>query len=213
MAISREQINRALGEALADKGKRKFTQSLEFILNFKGVDFGKPDKRLNLEVALPNGKGKVPKIAVFADGQLALDAKKDGADLVLAGADIPKLAADKPRLKQLMRDHEFLAAPQLMMQVGKSLGQAMGPKDKLPKPVMGGKLGELIEKARRTVKLKTKGKNLPTVQCIVGNENMPVEQLAENIEAVLEAVKAKLGGENIASAFVKLTMGKPARIS
>ncbi|MEM4389149.1 MAG: 50S ribosomal protein L1 [Candidatus Micrarchaeia archaeon] len=213
MAISREQIIRALGEALADKGKRKFTQSVELILNFKGVDFSKPEKRLNLEVVLPNGKGKVPKIAVFADGQLALDAKKSGADLVLEGADIQKLATDRPKLKQLMREYEFLAAPQLMMQIGKSLGQAMGPKDKLPKPIIGDKLSELMEKARRTVKVRTKGKNLPTVQCLVGNENMPAEQLAENIEAVIEAVKTKLGGENIASAFVKLTMGKPARIS
>jgi len=213
MAFSRDDIIRALNQALEDKGKRKFTQSVELILNFKGVDFSKPDKRLNLEVTLPNGKGRAPKIAVFADGQLALDAKKEGADLVLPGAEIPKLAADRPKLKQLMRECEFLSAPQLMMQIGKSLGQIMGPRDKLPKPLMGGKLGELIEKSRKTVKLKTKGKNLPTVQCLVGNEAMPAQALAENAEAVIEAVKAKLGAENMASAFIKLTMGKPARIS
>ena len=46
----------------------KFTQSVEVILNFRGIDFSKPENRLNLDVALPNGKGgKEPKVVVVAD--------------------------------------------------------------------------------------------------------------------------------------------------
>ncbi|MEW6329488.1 MAG: 50S ribosomal protein L1 [Candidatus Micrarchaeota archaeon] len=209
--MKREQILAAVNAALADKGKRKFTQSVELALNFKGIDFNKQDNRINLEVALPKGKGRDVKVAVFADGQLALDAKNAGAELVVSGSEIPKLATDKPRLKSLMK-YEFLAQPQLMAVIGKSLGQVLGTKDKLPKPVMGAALPALIERAKRTVKLKTKGKYLPTLHCLVGTENMGADDIADNIEAVFEAVKGKVQEQSIKSAYVKLTMGKPQKI-
>jgi len=209
--MKREQITTAVNAALAEKGKRKFTQSVELALNFRGIDFSKQDNRLNIEVALPKGKGRDVKVAVFADGQLALDAKNAGVELVISGAEIPKLATDKPRLKSFMK-YEFLAQPQLMSVIGKSLGQVLGTKDRLPKPVMGAALPALIERARKTVKIKTKGKYLPTVHCLVGTENMSADDIADNIEAVYEAVKTKLHEENIKSAYVKLTMGKPQKI-
>lgn len=209
--MKREQILAAVNAALAEKGKRKFTQSVELALNFKGIDFNKQDNRLNIEVALPRGKGRDVKIAVFADGQLALDAKNAGAELVLSGAEIPKLATDKPRLKSLLK-YESLAQPQLMAVIGKSLGQVLGTKDRLPKPVMGTGLTALMERAKRTVRIKTKGKYLPTVHCLIGTENMSAEDIAENVEAIYEAVKTKVGEQSIKSAYVKLTMGKPQKI-
>ncbi len=203
---------KALGSCLEEKGKRKFTQSVEFIINFKGVDFTKQDSRLNLSVPLPNGTGKGVKVAVFADGQLALDAKKFGADLVMSSADIPELAKDRIKLKLLMKDHVFFAQPNLMMQVGKNLGQIMGVKDKLPKPIVGGSLEKLAEAEKRTVKLKSKGKYLPVVSCLVGIETMAPEKIAENITQVYDAVTNVVGKQSLKSAYVKLTMGKPVRV-
>lgn len=206
--MDRAQIKSAVAKALEEKGKRKFTQSIDVGINFRNIDFNKQENRLNLDVLLPKGKGREQKIAVFADGQLALDARNAGVDLVIAGDDIPRIAADSARLKQLL-DYESLAAPNLMAVVGKHLGQSLGTKGKLPKPIMGGTVKDLAEKAKRTVKVRSKGKFLPVVHVSVGTETMSPDDLAENIEAVLEKVTAKVGAPNIKSVYVKLTMGKP----
>lgn len=209
--MDRAQIKSAVEMALTEKGKRKFTQSVDVGINFRNVDFAKQENRLNLDVLLPRGKGREQKIAVFADGQLALDARNAGVELVIAGDEIPRLAADPARLKQLL-DYEALAAPNLMAVVGKHLGQVLGTKGKLPRPIMGGSLKDLAERAKKTVKVKSKGKFLPVIHVAVGTETMAPDELAENIEAVLEKVTAKVGAPNIKSVYVKLTMGKPVYI-
>ncbi|MEM3690398.1 MAG: 50S ribosomal protein L1, partial [Candidatus Micrarchaeia archaeon] len=173
--MEREKILKAVNAALQEKGKRKFTQSVELAINFKDIDFNKQENRLNLEVVLPRGKGREQKVAVFADGQLALDAKKLGLT-VITGDEIPKLAEDKVKLKQML-DYEFIAQPNLMALVGKHLGQVLGVKGKLPKPLLGMKLEEAVERAKKIVRIKSKGKYLPVVHCLVGTENMSAEEL------------------------------------
>ena len=211
MALKQEQLKEALEKALEDKGKKKFTQSVELALNFKGINFSKPENRINLDVVLPKGRGKEMNVVVFADGQLAFDAKKAGAT-VFGKDKIPELAKDKLELKKLSGNSVFLAHPSLMMEVGKHLGQVLGTRDKLPKPVQEGKLENMMGMVKKSVKLRNKGKNLPTVHCLVGSENMSVDELKENINAVMETVNGKVSEHNIESVFVKLTMGKPARV-
>jgi large subunit ribosomal protein L1 len=206
--MNKEQIKSAVLEALEEKGKRKFTQTVDLGINFQNVDFSKQENRLNLEVLLPKGTGKAVKIAVFADGQTALDAKNAKADLVLPGDDIPKLKGDQAKLKSLL-EYEFLAETKLMAVVGKHLGQFLGTRGKLPKPLMGGSVADIIERARRTVRVKSKGKFLPVVHVRVGTESMPPEDIIENVETVFEKVKGKVGEHGIKSVYVKLTMGKP----
>jgi large subunit ribosomal protein L1 len=208
--MDRQKTLDALKKALEDKGKKKFTQSVELAINFRDIDFNKQDNRLNLEVALPKGKGREQKIAVFADGQMALEAKKLGI-MVIGTDELPKLAADKARLKSML-NYEFLAQPNLMAVVAKNLGQVLGTKGKLPRPLMGVKLEEAVERAKKVVRIKSKGKYLPVAHCLVGTENMTPEDIADNIDAVLDAVKAKTGEQRIKSVFVKLTMGKSQKI-
>jgi len=209
--MDRKKISEAISAALADKGKRKFTQSLEFIINFRNIDFTKAENRLNLDILLPKGKGKEQKVVVFADGQAALDAKNAGASEVIDAAGIAKLAADKKRLKLLAKSCEFIAQPSLMVSVGKSLGQVLGSKGKLPRPIVG-PVKDAIEQAKRRVRLASKGKYLPVAQCIIGSEAMGADDLAANFEAVYEKVAAKVLEPNIKSVFVKLSMGKPVKV-
>jgi len=212
MAIGQESFERAFTACLADKGKRKFTQTAELMVNFKGIDFNKQENRLNLEVLLPKGRGRETKIAVFTDGgQVAFDAKGAGFDTI-GTAQIEALAKDRPRLKALLKDHEFLAEPKLMMVVGKHLGQVLGTRDKLPRPLVGVKMKELAERARRTVRIRSKGKYLPVAQCAVGNENMGAGELAENAYAVYEAIRGKVGDHAVKSVYVKLSMGRPVKV-
>lgn len=205
------KIKNALTKCLEDKGKRKFTQSVEAIFNFRGIDFTKPEHRLNVDVLLPHGRGKETKVCVFAEGGAALDAEKAGASLVIKAADIEKLGQDKPKAKQMANDYVFLAEPKLMTVVAKHLGQIFGPRGKMPRPLLG-KVSELVDQCKRRVELKSKGKYLPTAQCLIGSESMSVDQLGDNLEAVYERVRTKMGEQNISSVYVKLTMGKAVKV-
>ncbi len=210
--MDKKKISDALTKALEDKGKRKFLQSVEIIFNFRSVDFSKSTNRLNLDIALPKGKGaKAPKIAVVGDEGISNEAKKAGADLTILPAEIPSYAA-KEKLTLLANDYSLLAQPAQMASIAKSLGQYLGPRGKLPKPLVGN-VKEAIEKAKKSVRIASKGKYLPTAQAFVGTEDMASSDLADNAEAVYEAIKAKIPEGNIKSVYMKLTMGKPVKIA
>ncbi len=211
MPVNRKDVEKALDEALAAKGERKFTQSIDLAFNFKDVDFKKAEQRLSAEVVLPFAP-KAVKVGVFADGQLATDAQKAGAEMVFSTAQIDAFSKDKKKQKELL-DYALLAAPQMMVVVGKAFGQLLGGKGKLPKPILpNANLSVLVSNARKTIVVKAKGKFLPSVHCVIGRENQPKDEVVENIIAVLDAVEKKINSQNIRSVFVKTTMGKPVRI-
>ena len=82
--MDKKKLLEAIKKALEEKGKRKFRQSMELIVNMRGIDFSKPENRLNLDIALPAGKGgKEPKIGIIAEQALADKARKSGADLII----------------------------------------------------------------------------------------------------------------------------------
>jgi len=210
--MDKRTITEAITKALESKGSRKFTQSLEIMVNFRGIDFTKAENRLNLDILLPKGKGKDQKVIVFADAQMALDAKNAGAAEVMDAAGIQKLAADKGKLAIMAKSCEFIAQPSLMITVGKSLGQVLGARGRLPRPVTG-PVKEAISQAKSRVRMVSKGKYLPVAQCLIGSEAMPISDLVENFNAVYEKVQAKTTEPCIKSIYVKLSMGAPVKIA
>ncbi|MGB9577025.1 MAG: 50S ribosomal protein L1 [Candidatus Micrarchaeia archaeon] len=210
MTLDRKKIEKAVEAALAQKSERKFKQSIDLAVNFRDIDFKKPENRINLDVVLPHPPKEV-KVAVFADGQLALDAKKV-ADLVISGAEIPGFASDKAKQKQLL-SYSLLASTQLMPVVAKNLGQFLGTKGKVPKPILpNANLAELVKKTKQSITVKNKGKFLPCVHCLIGREDMSKEQITDNAFAVLEAITHKVPESQVASVYIKSTMGKPAKV-
>jgi large subunit ribosomal protein L1 len=210
MALTKETINAAVEEALKGKGSRKFVQSVDIAVNLQDVDFKKPENRINVEITLPHPASPL-KVVVFADGQVATEAKKV-ADLVITSTDIGAYASDKKKMDTLA-GFAVLAVPQLMAQVGKSFGQFLSAKGRLPKPILpNSNLNDLVQNTRNSVVLKTKGKLLPTLHCIVGKESMAAEQVTENIITVLDALKKKISEHQIRDVCIKLTMGKAIRV-
>lgn len=209
--MDKKSISESLAKILEEKGKRQFKQSVEIIINMRGIDLSKTENRLNLDIVLPRGKGgKEPKVAVIAEETIANQAKKANADLTISPAEIPSYA-DKLKLRDLADNYVLLAQPNLMVQVAKNLGQYLGPRGKLPKPIVGS-VNDLIEKSKKSVRIISKGKYLPVAQTLIGTETMAIEELAENFDAVYDAVKNKVTEGNIKSIFVKLTMGKPVKV-
>jgi large subunit ribosomal protein L1 len=209
--MDKKKLTNALNKALEDKGKRKFKQSVELIINMRGIDFSKSENRLNLDVVLPKGKGgKALKCAVFAEAGVGADAKKAGADLIISPDEIPSWG-EKSKAADLAESYFLLAEPKLMGAVAKSLGQYLGKRGKLPKPVVGNIAG-MIERSKNSIRIVSKGKYLPVAHAFIGTESMDASELLENAEAVYDAIKTKVKEGNIKSVYVKLTMGKPARV-
>jgi len=209
--VDKKKLSAALEKVLEEKGKKKFMQSVEVIVNMRGIDFSKSENRLNLDIQLPKGKGgKEQKVAVIAEEAMGAEAKKAGADLVIHPGEISSWAA-KDRITDLADHYIILAQPNLMGQVAKSLGQYLGPRGKLPRPLVG-QVGQLIERSKKSVRIVSKGKYLPTAQALVGSENMPPDDLIDNIETVYESIRGKVGEVNMKSMYLKLTMGRPARV-
>jgi len=210
--MKKEALKAAVQKVLESGKPRKFTQTIELILNFQRLDFKKPEERVNLDIMLPKGRGREPKIAMFAEGQTALDAKKAGIELIMGKADIEALVGNKKGIRKLLA-YDFLAQPQLMSLVGKVLGPVLGVHGKMPRPVMPNMtIAKVMEQARTSVPLKARGKYLPVVQCPVGTEAMSPDDLAENITTVIDAVTDKYGNDTIKKAFLKKTMGPPVAL-
>ena len=76
-------IEEAVKKVLEESKPRNFTQSIDVVITINDLDVNKPENRLDEEVLLPNGRGKDVKIAFIAEGELAYQAEKAGADLVI----------------------------------------------------------------------------------------------------------------------------------
>lgn len=199
-------------EARKKAKKRKFPQTWDLILSLKGMDLKKPENRLNLEFPLPEGRGKDVKVAVIADS-LASKAATD-ADFVIKKEEIDPLSKNSKMLKQVVADYDwFFGEISLMPMIGKTLGQVLGPKGKMPKPLPpNANIKLFVDNARKTVRIRVA--TTPVIQVPVGSEAMEDLQISNNINSLVNFVKDKLpkGKNNIKAAYVKLTMGPAIRL-
>jgi len=213
MSIPREKIIDALGRARADAPERGFEQSIDLMVNLRELDMRRPENRVNMRVRLPNAIGG-QRVLVFASGDLALRAKRGGADGVIELPELKEMASDRKETKRRLRDFDvFIAEAPLMPTVGRVVGPILGPRGKMPTPVPPqAPIDSILERERRTIVLRSRSS--PFVHCIVGKEGMGDEKVAENVEAVLSSLAQKLkrGMGNVRSAFLKLTMGPAARV-
>ncbi|MGA1821173.1 MAG: 50S ribosomal protein L1 [Thermoplasmatota archaeon] len=206
-------IIKAVKEALEKAPERKFLESIELSVNLKDVDLTNPKNRITEEVSLPMGRGKDVKIGVFATAEMAVKAK-GAADIVIMAEEIPKMAEEKKDAKKTVNDIDFfIAEAPLMAVVGKNLGVILGPRGKMPRPIPpGADPTGMIDGLRRTVKIRSKDRR--TFHVPVGTREMPPEDIAANINAVLNRIQGKLerGLLNIHSAYVKTTMGPAVKL-
>ncbi len=203
----------AVQKALEGAKKRNFVETVELAINLKDVDLSIPKNRITDDIILPNGRGRAVKICVIGGGELALKAK-DVADVVITPDELQTIADDKKQAKKLANSTDyFIAEAPLMAVVGKRLGTVLGPRGKMPKPIAPGvDPTAMIDGLRRTVSVRTKDRM--TFHAPVGTVEMSPEQLADNIETILKRVELKLekGRMNIASSYVKTTMGPSERL-
>jgi large subunit ribosomal protein L1 len=209
--------NQQLAE-LAKKGKEqakvtKFPQSVEVLITLKEVDPKKTDLNINEIVYLPHPTEKQARVCFIGGGDLAVRAKNAKANLVMDPSQLENYGGSKRDAKKLARSYDFfLADTGLMPRIGKVLGQALGPKGKIPTPVPpNAPVEAMINRMRTAIRVRSRGSL--GIMAKVGDSKLTEPQLAENIVAVVNAVSKKLpnGDKNVKTIMVKTTMGHPAK--
>ncbi len=214
MPIDKRPILKAVDEVKKGSKKRKFNQSVNLIVNLKDIDLKRPENRINELIELPHASKADAKIVVLASGDLALRAERAKATAVMSRADVEHFTNDKKGAKKLVEDTDFfLAETPMMATVGKVLGPILGPRGKMPTPVPPtASIETIIDRHRRSLRVRLREQ--PTAQLRIGSEDMSNEELADNIQAVVNLFERKLakGSRNISRIYVKTTMGHPTRV-
>lgn len=211
MSLKVEPIEVAVAEARAKGAERKikFEQSFDMAVNFrkKELDVTKPENRLNQELVLPNTLYPATKVCAFGDGEFAENALAAGVQRVVSKEEIPKLSEEKKERKALAKGFDFfIAAVDAMPLVGRYLGQALGPRGKMPRPFPPqADLNTAIEQYQRTVRVRMR--NTPTFHVKVGHVRMGDKEIADNIVTILNFVDSKGLLDRVGNVLVKSTMG------
>jgi large subunit ribosomal protein L1 len=189
---------------------RNFDETVEAAFRL-GVDPRKADQMIRGAVSLPNGTGKTVRVAVFAQGPAAQEAKDAGADVVGADDLIERISGG------FMDFDIAIATPDLMGKVGK-LGRTLGPRGLMPNP----KTGTVTQDVGKAV-TDFKGGRIEYRTDRYGNVHMPIgkasftqKALIENYQAGLdELIRVKPAaskGRYIKSVTVSSTMGPGVRV-
>ena len=167
----------------------KFDETLEIAMNL-GVDPRHADQMVRGSVNLPNGTGKTVRVAVFARGDKAEQAKKAGADIVGA----------EDLMERIQQGHidfdRCIATPDMMPIVGR-LGKILGPRNLMPNPKIGTVTPDVAEAvtAAKGGQVTFKVEKAGVVHAGVGKVSFPPDKLEENIRAFVGAVqRAKPSG-------------------
>lgn len=204
MAVKKEGVR--IDEAIAktrEGEKRKFSQTVDLIVNIRNIDLKKPENKFSKDVILPHGRGKDVSVCIISDNISGATSKTD----------VENYSKNKSAAKQFTKKHDFFVceAP-LMPLVGKVLGRYLGPKGKMPRLLPPGKDPKMIiEETKKSIRINLR--DAPTIQVAVGTEDMQDTEIKQNVEKVIEEIKKSLPPKaQIRNAYVKTTMGKPVRI-
>jgi len=196
IAKAREGIERTklypLNDAIAlvrERAKAKFDESVEIAMNL-GVDPKHADQMVRGVVNLPNGTGRVLRVAVFARGAKADEAKAAGADVVGAEELVTIVQGGTIDFDRC------IATPDMMPLVGR-LGKVLGPRGLMPNPKVGTVTMDVTSavKASKGGAVEFRVEKAGIVQGTVGKASFDEGKLVENIKAFVDAVsKAKPAG-------------------
>jgi large subunit ribosomal protein L1 len=188
----------------------KFDESIDVAVQL-GIDAKKSDQVVRGAVVMPNGTGKTKRVAVFAQGAKAEEAKAAGADIV--GMD--DLAAE---IKAGKMDFDVvIASPDTMRVVG-TLGQILGPRGLMPNPKVGTVTADVAQAVRnaKAGQVQFRVDKAGIVHATIGRRSFDSDKLQGNLQALIDALnKAKPAsskGIYLKKVALSSTMGVGARV-
>jgi large subunit ribosomal protein L1 len=197
-------------QLVKENATAKFNEAVDVAINL-GIDAKKSDQNVRGSVVLPQGTGKTVRVAVFAQGDKAQQAKDAGADLV--GFD--DLAAE---IKGGRMDFDVVIATPDAMRVVGQLGQVLGPRGLMPNPKVGTVTMDVVQavKNAKAGQVQYRADKAGIVQCTIGRASFTVDALEENLRALVDAVNkarpAGVKGIYLKKVAVSSTMGPGVRV-
>jgi len=166
-----------------NNAKAKFDETVDIALNL-GVDPRHADQMVRGVCALPNGTGRSLRVAVFARGAKADEAKKAGADIVGAEDLMEIVQSGKVDFDRC------IATPDMMPVVGR-LGKVLGPRNLMPNPKVGTVTVDVVAavSAAKSGEVQFKAEKAGVVHAGVGKVSFEEKKLVENVKAFIESVK------------------------
>ena len=195
---------------IKDNAKAKFDETVEVALNL-GVDPRHADQMVRGVCQLPNGSGRAARVAVFAKGDKADEAKAAGADIVGAEDLMETIQGGT------IDFDKCIATPDMMPLVGR-LGKVLGPRNLMPNPKVGTVTPDVAEavKAAKGGAVEFRVEKAGVLHAGVGKASFTEEQISQNISAFIDAVqKAKPSGAKgtfIKRVSVSSTMGPGVKV-
>jgi large subunit ribosomal protein L1 len=192
------------------RANAKFDETVEIAMNL-GVDPRHADQMVRGVVSLPNGTGRTVRVAVFARGAKADEARVAGADVIGAEDLVERVSGGNIDFDRC------IATPDLMPLVGR-LGKVLGPRGMMPNPKVGTVTMDIAGavKASKGGAVEFRVEKAGIVHAGVGKASFPADKLAENIRAFADAVqKAKpqgAKGQFINRIAISSTMGPGVKI-
>ena len=203
----------AVGEAVGlvkERAKTKFDETVEIAMNL-GVDPKHADQMVRGVVNLPNGTGRTVRVAVFARGAKADEAKAAGADVVGAEDLVTSVQGGTIDFDRC------IATPDMMALVGR-LGKVLGPRGLMPNPRVGTVTMDVAGavKASKGGAVEFRVEKAGIVQGSVGKASFDEAKLVENIKAFVDAVtRAKPAGAKgtyLQRVAISSTMGPGVKV-
>lgn len=195
---------------IKDNATAKFNESVDVAI-ILGIDAKKSDQAVRGSIVLPQGTGKSVRVAVFAQGERAEQARAAGADLV----GFEDLAND---IKGGKMDFDMVIATPDAMRVVGGLGQILGPRGLMPNPKVGTVTQDvtLAVKNAKAGQVQYRTDKAGIVQCTIGRASFTIEALEENFKALIDAVNrarpATAKGQYLKKVSVTSTMGVGVRV-
>jgi large subunit ribosomal protein L1 len=201
----REYLPREAIAVLKGFPDAKFDETVEIAFRL-GVDPRKADQMVRGTVSLPNGSGKTVRVAAFAQGPKATEAKDAGADVVGGEELVEQVIAGN------IDFDAAVATPDMMATVGKA-GRVLGPRGLMPNPKTGtvtNDIGKAVQEIKGG-KVEYKTDRTGNVHMIVGKKSFSEQQLLENylsvVDEILRARPSAAKGKYIKTLTISTTMG------
>ncbi|WP_025559678.1 50S ribosomal protein L1 [Vibrio parahaemolyticus] len=198
------EINEAVA-LLQELATAKFVESVDVAVNL-GIDARKSDQNVRGATVLPHGTGRDIRVAVFTQGANAEAAKEAGADIV-GMEDLAELVK-----KGEMNLDVVVASPDAMRVVGQ-LGTILGPRGLMPNPKVGTVTPNVAEavKNAKAGQVRYRNDKNGIIHTTIGKANFSAEQIKENLEALLVALKkakpSSAKGTFLKKVSISTTMG------
>lgn len=214
--MDKKKIIKALSQARESAKKRNFAQSVELIVNFKGLDLKKPDHQMDFFMQIKH-PWKEKKVCGIIGPELAESGK--ALTKVVISDELADFK-DKRDIKRLAREFDFFVAQaNLMPKIAQTFGRYFGPVNKMPNPKAGcvvppnANLAQVQERLNKTIRILVK--TIPLYMIGVGKDTSSDEDMADDILSIYSQIEHHLPAErqNIKSVYIKLTMGKPVRLA